>query len=131
MTADFGKGFTVTNLQNIRLFYLTFPNSYTLRSELNWSHYCLLMWAENEKALSAENVFSSLDLRPDLTILYSLQVVAGIICIAPLESCYPSRFNNFEAVLLGSGLAALVKKYAVLSAGLMPFVLSSILLRIA
>lgn len=50
MTSDFGKGFTVANLKNMRQFYLTFPNSYTLRSELSWSHYRLLMRVENEQA---------------------------------------------------------------------------------
>ena len=35
MTEDFGKGFTVANLKNMRQFYLTFPNGYALRSELS------------------------------------------------------------------------------------------------
>ena len=38
MTQDFGRGFTVTNLKNMRQFYLTFPNGYALRSELSWTH---------------------------------------------------------------------------------------------
>ena len=50
MTQDFGKGFTVANLKNMRQFYLTFPNSYALRSELSWTHYRLLMRVENENA---------------------------------------------------------------------------------
>lgn len=50
MTKDFGKGFTVANLKNMRQFYLIFPNSYALRSELSWTHYRSLMRAENEKA---------------------------------------------------------------------------------
>ncbi len=50
MTKDFGKGFTVTNLKNMRQFYLTFPNGYALRSELSWTHYRSLMRVENEKA---------------------------------------------------------------------------------
>lgn len=50
MTKEFGKGFTVANLKNMRQFYLTFPNCYTLRSELSWSHYRLLMRVESEKA---------------------------------------------------------------------------------
>lgn len=37
MTEDFGKGFTVANLKNMRQFYLTFPKSYALRSELKGS----------------------------------------------------------------------------------------------
>ena len=58
LTADFGKGFTVTNLQNIRLFYLTFPNSYALRTELSWTHYRLLMRVENEQARQFEMLCS-------------------------------------------------------------------------
>lgn len=50
MTADFGKGFTAANLKNMRQFYITFQNSYALRSELSWTHYRLLMRVENEKA---------------------------------------------------------------------------------
>lgn len=43
LTMEFGKGFTVSNLRNMRQFYQTFPNRYTLRSELTWSHYRMLM----------------------------------------------------------------------------------------
>lgn len=50
MTRDFGKGFTIANLKNMRQFYLTFPNGYALRSELSWTHYRLLMRVENERA---------------------------------------------------------------------------------
>lgn len=50
MTADFGKGFTVANLKNMRQFYLTFQNRYTLCSQLSWSHYRLLMRVEDERA---------------------------------------------------------------------------------
>lgn len=53
LTAEFGKGFSVANLQNFRQFYLTFQDSgihYTLCSELSWSHYRLLMRVENPKA---------------------------------------------------------------------------------
>lgn len=48
MTKEFGKGFTVANLKNMRQFYLIFPKSYALRSELSWTHYRLLMRVENE-----------------------------------------------------------------------------------
>ena len=50
MTKEFGKGFTVANLKNMRQFYLTFPKSYALRSELSWTHYRLLMRVENDNA---------------------------------------------------------------------------------
>ena len=50
MTKDFGKGYTIANLKNMRQFYLTFQNGYTLRSELTWSHYRMIMRIENETA---------------------------------------------------------------------------------
>ncbi|MCL1940915.1 MAG: PDDEXK nuclease domain-containing protein [Synergistaceae bacterium] len=43
LTAEFGKGFTVANLRNMRQFYQTFENRYALRSELSWTHYRMLM----------------------------------------------------------------------------------------
>jgi len=52
---EFGKGFSVANLKNFRQFYLTFPDlqkGYTLRSELGWSHYRLIMRVDNEDARS-------------------------------------------------------------------------------
>lgn len=52
MKKDFGKGFTVANLKNMRQFYITFPNGYALRSELSWTHYRSLMRVENERARS-------------------------------------------------------------------------------
>lgn len=50
LTADFGKGFTMTNLKYMRLFYLAFPNRHTLCDQLSWSHYRLLLSVENEPA---------------------------------------------------------------------------------
>ena len=50
LTRDFGKGFTVTNLTYMRQFYLTFPIRHALRDKLGWTHYRLIMKAENEQA---------------------------------------------------------------------------------
>ncbi|MDE7094960.1 MAG: PDDEXK nuclease domain-containing protein, partial [Anaeroplasmataceae bacterium] len=50
MTKDFGKGFTVANLKNMRQFYLAFPIRYALRSQLSWTHYRMIMRVEDEKA---------------------------------------------------------------------------------
>ncbi|MEI3229927.1 MAG: PDDEXK nuclease domain-containing protein [Gordonibacter pamelaeae] len=49
LTKEFGKGFSVPNLKNMRQFYLVFPIRYTLCSELSWSHYRLIMRVEDEK----------------------------------------------------------------------------------
>ena len=50
LTIEFGEGFTASNLFNMRQFYLAFPKFYTLRRELSWSHYRILMRIENEEA---------------------------------------------------------------------------------
>ena len=50
LTAEFGEGFTVPNLRNMRQFYLTFPKRYALRSELSWTHYRILMRVESDDA---------------------------------------------------------------------------------
>ncbi len=46
MTKEFGKGFTVANLKNMRQFYLTFQKSHALSDQLTWT----LMRVENENA---------------------------------------------------------------------------------
>ena len=50
LTEQFGKGFDVTNLRNMRRFYLAFPIRETVSLELSWSHYNLLSRLENPLA---------------------------------------------------------------------------------
>lgn len=50
LQAEFGKGFDVTNLRNMRRFYLAFPIRETLSLELSWSHYNLLARIESLQA---------------------------------------------------------------------------------
>lgn len=50
LTAEFGKGFDVTNLRTMRRFYLAFQKRDTLCLELSWSHYRLLMKVADEQA---------------------------------------------------------------------------------
>ena len=50
LTKEFGKGFSRSNLQNMRLFYLGYQNCQTLSGKLSWSHYCeLLTISDREK----------------------------------------------------------------------------------
>jgi predicted nuclease of restriction endonuclease-like (RecB) superfamily len=50
LTVEFGKGFEVRNLRNMRQFYLLFPNWNAVRSDLSWTHYRLLLKVENKVA---------------------------------------------------------------------------------
>lgn len=50
LTAEFGKGFSRSNLQNMRSFYINYEKCQTLSGKLSWSHYCeLLSIAEKDK----------------------------------------------------------------------------------
>ncbi len=50
LMAEFGRGFSMRNLRNMRTFYLTFRNRQTLSARLSWSHYTLLMRLDDEQA---------------------------------------------------------------------------------
>lgn len=43
-----GTGFSVSNLFNMRKFYITYPKFQTVSGKLSWSHYCELLSIENE-----------------------------------------------------------------------------------
>ena len=47
---EFGKGFDITNLRNMRRFYQAFPIQETLSLELGWSHYCKIIRLEDPAA---------------------------------------------------------------------------------
>lgn len=52
LTAEFGNGFSYTNLKNMRTFYKTYPDEkgQTLSAQLPWSHNCLIMRVADPKA---------------------------------------------------------------------------------
>ena len=53
LNTEFGKGFSVANLKNIRQFYLTFAQDekgYTLCSQLNWSNIRHVLRIKDDKA---------------------------------------------------------------------------------
>ena len=43
LTKEFGKGFSRSNLQNMRLLYQKYPICQTVSGKLTWSHYCELL----------------------------------------------------------------------------------------
>ena len=52
MTKEFGKGFSETNLEQMRTFYVRYsiPQTLSAESKLSWSHYLILMRIENINA---------------------------------------------------------------------------------
>lgn len=76
LTAEFGKGFEERELRRMRQFYCVFPKWGTLRPELTWSHYRLLikvkdnnarLWYMNE---AADQAWSSRQLDRQISVLY-------------------------------------------------------------
>ena len=50
LTKELGRGFSRSNLQNMRLLYLNYPICQTVSGKLSWSHYCeLLSISDKEK----------------------------------------------------------------------------------
>ncbi|MDK2808152.1 MAG: hypothetical protein PWP24_887 [Clostridiales bacterium] len=43
LKSEFGKGFSRSNLQNMRLFYLSYENCQSVTGKLSWTHYCELL----------------------------------------------------------------------------------------
>jgi predicted nuclease of restriction endonuclease-like (RecB) superfamily len=76
LTTEFGKGFDLTNLRNMRRFYLAFPIRETVSLELSWSHYNHLARIENEqarnwyKAEAVEQSWSVRALERQIGVLY-------------------------------------------------------------
>jgi len=83
LTAEFGKGFSVANLRNMRQFYCMFPNRYTLCSDLSWSHYRLLMRISDENARTfyaeecAKSAWSVRQLERQIHTMYYQRILAS------------------------------------------------------
>ena len=52
LTPEFGKGFSRSNLSNMRQFYLTHKDVQTASGQLSWSHYCELQAISDEQKRS-------------------------------------------------------------------------------
>lgn len=83
LTAEYGKGYDESNLRYMRLFYQAFPICDTLRHELTWSHYKMLLrvkdktariWYMNE---AAEQTWSTRQLDRQISVLYYERLLAS------------------------------------------------------
>ena len=83
LTAEFGKGFSVQGLRNMRQFYCTFPIRSTLWSELSWSHYRLLMRIPDDNARAfyaeecAKSAWSVRQLERQIHTMYYQRILAS------------------------------------------------------
>ena len=83
LTKDFGKGFSVRTLQQMKKFYVMFPNTNALRSQLTWTHYRLLLSVENEQARqwyideTIASAWSSRQLERQISTLYYERLLAS------------------------------------------------------
>lgn len=48
LTVKFGTGFSRSNLQNMRIFYVKYKNCQPLAGNLSWSHYCYLIYIDDD-----------------------------------------------------------------------------------
>lgn len=83
LTGEFGKGFNVRNLRNMRQFYLTFPKRNALRTELSWTHYRSLMKVQDESARAfyleeaVKSGWSSRQLERQINTMYYHRILAS------------------------------------------------------
>ena len=83
LTEEFGKGFSVRTLQQMKKFYVMFPNTNALRSQLTWTHYRLLLSVENEQARqwymneAVASAWSSRQLERQISTLYYERLLAS------------------------------------------------------
>lgn len=76
LTQEFGKGFDVSNLRYMRLFFFAFPKRDALRHELQWTHYRLLIKIKDESARlwymneAANETWSTRQLDRQISVLY-------------------------------------------------------------
>lgn len=76
LTEEFGKGFSVRTLQQLKKFYIVYPNTNALRSQLNWTHYRNLIKVKSDEARSwyeeetIKSQWSSRQLERQISALY-------------------------------------------------------------
>lgn len=105
LTSEFGRGFAVANLWNFRQFYLTFPEEklYSLRRELTWTHYRLIMRVDNHAAReyyikeATEQNWSTRQLERNINTLYYERLLksSGKKDVSPKVNRKESQFSEF------------------------------------
>lgn len=110
LTNEFGKGFDASNLRNMRLFYLTFPNCDAVRHNLSWTHYRTLMRVSNPQAReyyakeAAEGNWSTRQLERQIATQYYERLLSTHRDSEEMESLInknlPTRPEKFDPLTL-------------------------------
>ncbi len=83
LTIEFGKGYSIQTLRNIRQFYIIFSKRSALRSELTWTHYKCLIRVENETARewymneAADQNWSTRQLDRQISVFYYERILGS------------------------------------------------------
>jgi len=119
LTAEFGAGFTRSNLRNMRQFYLCFENCHTLCGELSWSHYRLLITVESEEARQyyadecRKSLWSVRELQRQINSFYFERILenrmkrgkkASVRALVPKKDAAPAQMLRDPLVLEFLGL---------------------------
>ena len=89
--AEYGKKILkeLSNLQNMRQFYLKYPICQTLSGKLNWSHYCEILSISDDK----ERAFYEREMHQvDFLIRFLFQ---NTRCIFLIRKCLKMRWKKF------------------------------------
>ena len=89
LTKEYGKGFSKSNLFNMRKFYLKYQKFQTVSGKLSWSHYCEILSISDDK----ERGFYEREMHQvDFLIRFLLQ---NTHCIFLIRKCLKMRWKKF------------------------------------
>ena len=83
LTAEFGPGYTRSNLRTMRQFYLMFPICHAVSGKLTWTHYRTFITVENEAARqyyfeeAVESRWSVRDLQRQISTQFYQRLIAN------------------------------------------------------
>ena len=90
LTEEFGSGYSQRNLRNMRQFYKVSQKWQTVSAKLSWSHYCEILWFDDNKYdILSEKILQKLILEDIEDFLEELGIGFTFI-----KSEYPIKLGN-------------------------------------
>ena len=113
LTTEFGKGFSRSNLQNMRQFYLTYEKCQTLSGKLSWSHYCELLSIsdpDKRRFYEKESINANWSARKRTVSQRSMHWAACLTTFLHPGMCYTCPTRNSWSLRLRMSLRSGIKK---------------------